>query len=253
MTRHALATVLASTALVGSALVTAAPAQAAPRPPQVHITGTAKAATLGTALVDVATQCFGGAVVQELDLEVAQPGVVATADTTAGIVCDGVRRVTTYRVTAGGPELVFGPAEVTARLTVLHPVSHDPLPQAYDARRVRLLPSSEFRVDRPVKLNSGDSVSVPVTYRCQSPWLSDGFGVTVSQKQGFVFGSAWVPGLVCDGVWRSRRVRVTSAADQPFREGPAVVTAGAQTVDPDNGDPVNADQGARVWRPVTRW
>lgn len=219
--------------------------------PQVEIKDTGKVWAFASAQVQVAVRCFGGAVVQGLVVDVVQGDASAHADGDFGIVCDGVRRLIPVVAQTDGAEFDGGRARVTARLTVLEPGTTHPLPPGVDNASVYLRPVAAVRVaNGPVRLNANGNAVVRALMKCQQPWVSQSFGVDVTQNRGRIIGTAYVNEPPCDGTFHE--YTFTIRPNQPFTPGGVKVSASVSVLDPWAFDPLGA-AGVQTNRQAIPW
>ncbi|MGD9959501.1 hypothetical protein [Nocardioides sp.] len=195
--------------------------------------------------IPVLYRCQRPWLVAGLYVEVNRGAVTGFGARTAGLTCDGTwNRVLVGADSDTGEPFAAGYAEVRLTMDVQDPVTFDPVDQATASARIWIAPAARIVVDRAV-LGPDGSVRVTVSARCQRPWVLSEYSVSVSQREGFVYGSAFRDtGLVCDALWHRTTLRVVGS--EPFVRGRAIVGAGIYVLDPVDFDPVGADAVSRT-------
>ncbi len=109
------------------------------------------------------------------------------------------------------------------------------------------LPPVEVRVGQEGAVGRFGSVTVPVLYRCQRPWIVAGLYVQASQ--GGVTGRAFrSAGLTCDAAWHRVVLEAGSGTGEPFLADYADIDVTVDIQDPISFDPVEqATASARIW------
>lgn len=219
--------------------------------PQLKIKHFGEPGLYGQVLLTLSVRCFGGALVEELAVDITQ-GEVSGRDVGdwGQIVCDGIRRdVFVGPYSNNGADFVAGSAKVTARLTVLDPKTMKPLPEAVSTHRVYLRPFVTVKIaPGPVRLNGNGSVVVRASIKCLAGYEVSDFSVSASQNDGSIYGngSGDEENPPCDGTFHEHTFTVT--AKQRFVPGKILVTADGYIFDPDTYDPVDADSIDRTRR-----
>ncbi|WP_370618065.1 hypothetical protein [Mumia sp. Pv 4-285] len=201
-----------------------------------------------SAIVTVKQKCDTGLVVQELQVDVTQGAVTGSRSGTFGAVCDGAWHALKVEVgSSTGDEYVPGAVAVTARFTVLDPVTMDPLPQAVAQGTVTLLPQVELKLGEEGSVGQFETVRIPILYRCDSPWIVSELALHV--RQGDLHGDFFTDqGFRCDGAWHHRTIVMSSTTGAPFEPGYADIEASLNIQDPQEFDPVGQSQVfSRLW------
>jgi hypothetical protein len=248
MTRRTLLSALLPALFVATALVPAARAQAATPAATVVIASPGKVGRFDTAVINLSQSCRAGAVVAELVVEVKQGTLTGTKAGPLGARCDGLTHKLQVEVfSSTGDKFLPGPVQVSALFTVLDPDSMDPLPQGRDSATVTLLPAVEVAIGQEGAVGRFESVSIPVLYRCQRPWIVSGLDVNVTQ--GGVSGTAFrETGLVCNARWHHVSVGVSTGSGGSFGRGFADVNVSITVQDPESFDPVDqARTSKHLW------
>jgi hypothetical protein len=223
------------------------PALASPAAAGVRILDQGQVGRFGIAIVSVRVQCHAPWLVQDLSVEVSQPGgaIAGSVSGVFGLVCDNAWHLLTIGVGSfTGDPFEPGPAQVGALLTVLDPVSLDPVGQARDSRTVDLLAAAEVEIGTHGVVIGSGTAQVFVRARCQRPWVIQ--ELVVDLGQGHNGGiAAGVFGLVCDGRWHHRVLRIQPAPGE-FERGPAAALAFFTVLDPIDFDPVDQGQDSET-------
>lgn len=210
---------------------------------RVDISQWAKEGQNGTTLLNLRAKCQSGHVVQQLVMGYSQGDVDYDQPTQVDLVCDG--RWHRLRVSAPGG-LEPGPADVTARLTVIDAVTGVAAPQAVDTQRVWVEPAAKVAVKRHVRLNDDGTASVTAFVRCDQPWIVQ--ELVLSLTQGAGGGSAFqTDGIACDDRWHTVVLNITPG-QVPFSAGEAQVQAYFTVLDPLSFDPVAQAQATATVR-----
>ena len=220
------------------------------RSAEVKIAREVRLGQFSEAVVTLWTRCKAPFVVQELVVDLTQVGGDSGSRSgDFGIVCDGAwHRLTLSVNTADGGPFGRGLTTVTARLTVVDPVTGDPAPQGWDSITDFVHAQVEVNVSRDVRLGQGDAMLVKVYVRCERPWVPQPLTVEVSQDDGFTFGStSGAFGIVCDDRWHAVEMQVFPSGER-FHRGMTRVDASLEVLDPIDFDPVEqGTDSVTVW------
>jgi hypothetical protein len=212
-------------------------ALASPNPVQVSILDHAEVGRFGAAIVTLRARCHAPWLVQGLSVQVSQGAVAGASYGVFDLGCDNAWHVLTVGVSSiTGEAFVPGLARVAATLTVVDPVSLEPVGQAEASRTVELIAPAEVVISpHGVVIGSGTG-QVFVQTRCQAPWVIQELVVELGQEHtgGLAAG---VFGLECDGRWHNRVLRI-QPVPTPFERGPATALAFFTILDPVDFDPV---------------
>ncbi len=214
---------------------------------QVDISPFAKEGQRGSILLNLTARCAPGNVLQELVIGYSQNDFSVEQAAFVDLTCDG----RWHRLRVSGPEAFEpGPADITARLTVIDAVTGDPKQQGVDSQRVWVEPAAKVAVGTHVRLKGDGTAVVAVSVRCDQPWIAAGLSIELSTGVvGGASGTAFVEGddISCDDRWHRLFVPVTSGG-VAFSRGEATVFAFFDVLDPISFDPVTQAQAVTTVR-----
>ncbi|MBS2936674.1 hypothetical protein KDN32_02830 [Nocardioides sp. J2M5] len=210
-------------------------------PGEVRVQGRAYEGQFDTFRGTLRVTCRPGLRVSELGLTFVQDFTSPESLIPTVPTCDGRWHVVSFSSYEGFHP---GRATVRVRMALVDATTAAPAGEVATEGSVYVRPGARVLLPRRVDLRRDGGLRATVWGRCDEPWVLQGFSVSASQDEGFVFGSTLLD-IPCDGAWHARTAVIRSAGD-PFHRGPVRLDASITTLDGVNFDPA-VSAGASRW------
>lgn len=209
-------------------------------PGEVRVQGQAYEGQFNTFLGTLRVTCRSGLRVAALGLTFVQDFTSPESPQPTVPTCDGRWHVVSWSSYEGFHP---GRATIRVRMALVDATTGAPVDEVTTEGRVYVRPGARVLLPRRVDLRRDGGLRATVRGRCDEPWVLQGFSVSASQDEGFVFATTQVD-IPCDGAWHGRTAVLRSSSGR-FHRGGLRLDGAITTLDGVNFDPAVSASASR--------